>query len=153
MTSLWRAAGIIAFWLSWPALYVRLRRTVRVRIVVAHESNVLLVRNWYNSGQWQLPGGGIRQGESPLETARRELAEEVDITLDAQAFTLLGSQFVVRERGLPFRVQPVMTHVDSDQFVVKKSEIVDGKWHPMHRAAKGLSDSTQTTLALVENQR
>ncbi len=155
MIRTWRIVGIIAFWASWPALYLRLRRSARVRIVVLHQGNVLLVRNWYNSGQWQLPGGGIRQDESMTESAQRELAEEVGIELQPEDFNSLGKQFAVRERGLPFRCQPVIAHVGSEDFSIKKREIVDGKWLPISRAmdAAGLSNSTLATLELVEKHR
>ena len=35
-----------------------------------------------HSGQWALPGGRIDKGETPEETALRELSEEVGLTLD-----------------------------------------------------------------------
>lgn len=42
-----------------------------------------------HGGQWALPGGRIDPGESASETALRELAEEVGLTLDEAA--VLGS--------------------------------------------------------------
>ncbi len=39
-------------------------------------------------GQWAIPGGRVDPGESPLEAARRELWEELDLTLPEDA--LLG---------------------------------------------------------------
>ncbi len=56
----------------------RLRRsmTLGVRAIACDEAGrVLLVRHSYSSG-WHFPGGGVEAGESALEAAVRELAEE-----------------------------------------------------------------------------
>lgn len=61
----------------------RRRPTVRV-VTLDPEDRVLLfeVRDVDGSGAtwWETPGGGMHPGERPLETARRELAEEVGHT-------------------------------------------------------------------------
>ncbi|HVM54338.1 MAG TPA: CoA pyrophosphatase [Acidimicrobiales bacterium] len=41
-----------------------------------------------HAGQWAIPGGRVDDGEAPLDTARRELHEELDLVLDDDA--LLG---------------------------------------------------------------
>src|SRR5882672_9771998 len=43
---------------------------------------LLLVRSSYRVG-WQLPGGGVRRGETPEAAARRELAEETGLAASA----------------------------------------------------------------------
>src|SRR5262249_22208271 len=35
----------------------------------------------YTTGVWEVPGGGMDQGEYPLQTARREIKEELGIDL------------------------------------------------------------------------
>ncbi|HYB25666.1 MAG TPA: NUDIX domain-containing protein [Solirubrobacteraceae bacterium] len=48
-----------------------------VKCIITHAEDVLLVRHTYGSRSWDLPGGQIRRREVPLETARREMNEEL----------------------------------------------------------------------------
>ena len=60
------------------------QRTVRGTNVIAADAHgrVLLVRHSYHASQtWMLPGGGLGTGESALDAASRELAEETGCTL------------------------------------------------------------------------
>ena len=60
------------------------RRTVRGTTVIAADARgrVLLVRHSYHASHvWMLPGGGLGRGESAIEAASRELAEETGCTL------------------------------------------------------------------------
>jgi 8-oxo-dGTP pyrophosphatase MutT (NUDIX family) len=54
-----------------------------VRIVCLDLDGRVLLLNWRDphdgSRLWEPPGGGIDPGESPLETARRELVEETGL--------------------------------------------------------------------------
>ncbi len=54
-----------------------------VAVIVTHERKVLFGKRIINSGEftWQLPGGWIETGESPEQTARREVKEEVGLEL------------------------------------------------------------------------
>jgi 8-oxo-dGTP pyrophosphatase MutT (NUDIX family) len=42
---------------------------------------VLLVRGWVGSQQWELPGGAVEKGEAPQQAAGRELFEETGIVV------------------------------------------------------------------------
>lgn len=68
-----------------------------VAVLVMHEGKVLGVRQFRPAiGQesWELPAGLVAEGESPLEAAKRELAEEVGLcatlTLLAQGYSSPG---------------------------------------------------------------
>ncbi len=74
--------------------YFLLRRpmTLGVRaIVVNKQDEILLVRHRYEPG-WQLPGGGVENGESALEALYRELLEEGGVKMRGLG-QFLGSFF------------------------------------------------------------
>jgi 8-oxo-dGTP diphosphatase len=82
LLSLLDLAWRTAFRLAFPVvrMWWRLARPRHESAVVAIRvgQGLLLVRPSYRSG-WHLPGGGLRNGETPEAAARRELAEEIGI--------------------------------------------------------------------------
>ncbi|HEY6539154.1 MAG TPA: NUDIX hydrolase [Candidatus Dormibacteraeota bacterium] len=64
-------------------------------IAIADDRSVLLVRQYRHPAQemlWEIPAGGREPGESPLETAQRELAEETGYA--AEAWLGVGATFL-----------------------------------------------------------
>src|SRR5271170_803736 len=78
----WQTALRLGFPLA--RLWWRLRRRPHEGALVAIHVGpaLLLVRSSYRVA-WNLPGGGIRRGETPEAAARRELAEEIGLTPEA----------------------------------------------------------------------
>ena len=52
-----------------------------------NEGRVLLVKHTYGHLNWELPGGGGEAGESPVETAVREVQEETGLRVTARQMT------------------------------------------------------------------
>ncbi len=57
----------------------RIYRVSAKALVFDENKNILIIRE--NRG-WELPGGGIEQGESPQETIEREIKEECGFTIE-----------------------------------------------------------------------
>jgi ADP-ribose pyrophosphatase YjhB (NUDIX family) len=68
----------LALWLIAPLHHGRGRG---VKAILTHEGELLLVQHTYGPRRWELPGGGLRRSESPLEGIRREVHEELAVEL------------------------------------------------------------------------
>lgn len=64
-------------------------------VALAEDGSVVLVRQYRHPAKeslWEIPAGGREVGESPLETARRELAEETGYA--AESWLGVGATFL-----------------------------------------------------------
>ena len=124
---------------------MRLRRKVRALVINEH-GEVLLVRpHGYREGEWTLAGGGVEDGESPVEAMRRELAEELGIWLEAEIDELpVSNRFVYTaeyksRRKLDHDGQDAVMfacRVGSDTaFVLQTEELADARWFAANEAS------------------
>jgi ADP-ribose pyrophosphatase len=110
-----------------------------VVIALDEEDRVALVRQYrhaVNRYLLELPAGGLEPGESPLETAQRELREEVGV--EASVWTRLGCFFsspgfanemlhvFLAQRLLPARAEPD----DDEDIVVVRYSLSELYDHP-----------------------
>jgi 8-oxo-dGTP pyrophosphatase MutT (NUDIX family) len=63
--------------------FVARPQTSGVKCVLTDGDRVLLVRHSYGPRGWDLPGGSIKSGESPASAARREMQEELGLSVDS----------------------------------------------------------------------
>jgi 8-oxo-dGTP diphosphatase len=114
-------------------LYWRVFRphTRGVKCVIARGHEVLLVRHTYGPRtRWDLPGGGVKRREEPLDAARRETHEELGIDVDD--WRLLGDLFerIDRKRD---RLFCYATELGDRRIVRDEAEIAETRWFDRDR--------------------
>lgn len=129
-------------------LYWRLRRplTAGVRgLVLDAEGRVLLVRHTYVHG-WYLPGGGVERGETMLTSLRRELEEEVGVTLTGEA-RLVGLYANFREFKSDHVALYVVPHGAYAHEPRRSPEIAESGFFPPDALPQGVTPSTARRIA------
>lgn len=107
-----------------------------VRCLVEYEGRVLLIRNPYGPMKWDLPGGGVRRGELPEEAARREVREEVGISL--HVLRPLG-RYTGTEHYHKDTVVSYFARVGSPALKPRRAEVYEEGWFEWGRLPEPLS--------------
>ncbi len=106
---------------------------------------LLLVRQPKARG-WSLPGGLAERGERPVDTAARELAEEVNVRLEPSELTPAHPNAIFHPRAK--RIDTVFTATVNPSNVnvrVDPDEILEAHWYRID----GLPPLTRTTAQLL----
>jgi 8-oxo-dGTP pyrophosphatase MutT (NUDIX family) len=127
-------------------LYWRIARpqTRGVKCVVRHGDAVLFVRHSYGDRrQWELPGGGIKRGEDPRDTAAREASEELG--LDLADWRALGT---VDAYGYGKRTTVMCFEADAPgrALTVDAGEIEEARWFTLVEPPAPLGLDAQVVL-------
>jgi len=125
--SLWESLGRVIYFILYPLLFVYFRLNARTRVVIEKNQQILLVKPWIGSGQWDLPGGGLHISESEVDGAIREILEETGIELGADNLKPLGN---IRGKGiLPYSLHCYSCKLSNNPKIKKQFiEIIDIRW-------------------------
>ena len=95
------------------------QRRLSCGVVVLLESRELLLCHVTGQRHWDLPKGGIHDGETPLEAALRETHEETGLSLPGDALLDLGRHVYTAKKNLHLfaclspRIEPRELHCTS----------------------------------------
>ena len=108
----------------------------------------------HNSGHWSFPKGGIKKGETKIESAKRELKEETGITnceiLNNTCFT---ESYSFEKNGQNYHktVKYFLARVKNQKIKLLKSELQNYKWVKFEQAIKLIAyPSTKDILKNVK---
>jgi 8-oxo-dGTP diphosphatase len=113
------------------------------------EGRVLLVRHTYGRLNWELPGGGSEPGESPDETAIREIREEtgLDVELDRLTGVYYEAGPSPGHNHGPILHLVFLAHATGrDQAEARPPEIGAVGWWPVDDLPVPISDFTERRI-------
>jgi len=135
---------------------MRLRRKVRA-LVLNEAGEVLLIRpHGYREGEWTFAGGGVEDGESPVEAIRRELAEELGVVLEEDLHELpVTNRFIYSAehkamRGLDHDGQDAVMFAcrigRNTPLRLQAEELAEARWFAANDAAEGFPVEKQREI-------
>ena len=135
---------------------LKLRQKVRA-VIVNPAGEFLLVRpHGYREGEWTLAGGGVEQGETVHEAMRREIAEELGVTLeDAPERLPVVNRFIYNvdykaKRGLDHDGQQATMFVvrlpQNATLTLQAEEVAEARWFSQDDAELAFPVSEQRDI-------
>ena len=116
-------AAWVALWLLSPLHRGRGRG---VKGILSHEGRVLLVQHTYGPRRWEIPGGGLRRGEEPIDGVRREIREELGVELPQAALIAIGAGTGRESRR---QMSYFAAELAVEQLTPDPREIARAQWH------------------------
>lgn len=96
-----------------------------VKCVIQNDGRILMIRNTYGHKFWTFPGGGVDKGETAEQAIRREIMEEVGVTV--RDLRKIGAFFTTAEHKKD-TVTVFTGESDGDQLKIDKGEILEARW-------------------------
>lgn len=125
---------------------------IRVLAAVVWRENRLLVcerpPHKRHGGLWEFPGGKVEPSESNLEAVRRELAEELGVSV-----VRVGKiQFSIQDPGSDFLIEFVTTEIEGDPKCLEHAAISWVKVEELQSLALAPSDRKFALFLLQSNE-
>ncbi len=124
------------------------KRTVGARALVIQDNQVLLVKHTYLPG-WCTIGGGVDRRESGLQALKRELMEEVGVTLNEEP-SILGFYHKNHKKWDDYIILYVCKNVT--QTPVKSPEIQESCWFSFDKLPVDITPATKRRIQEYLNE-
>jgi 8-oxo-dGTP diphosphatase len=111
--------GLRVYW------FLRRPEVRGVKCVITDGDRVLLVRHTYGSRSWDLPGGSIKRGEEPADAARREMHEELGVSIDNWRPLGMMSLSIDHRRD---RLHCFQAELRAPRIEIDRGELADAGW-------------------------
>lgn len=118
------------------------KKTMGARVLVIQGDQILLIKHTYTPG-WCTIGGGIDPGESGLQALKRELMEEVGVTLSAEP-SLLGFYHRPHKKRDDYVVVYVCKAFEKKD--VSSPEISETRWFPLKDLPHDITPGTKRRI-------
>lgn len=113
-------------------------------VITNLSGDVLLLRHSYGPDAWSLPGGGIDPGEAPEAAARREVKEELGLTLGVVESLGTSEEEV---SGSPHTSYLFMSVVDARPRPDGR-EVTEARFFPSHSLPEPLAPVTRARIQI-----
>jgi len=130
--------------------FVRRPHLIGVKCVLTFRDQLLLVRHTYGHSTWDLPGGSVRRGEPPAETAQREMEEELGVQVtDWRALGEIRTRMYHKLDTL----YCFQAELPSRSVTVEPAELADAQWFPLGELPPDLSRYVRPILRRLQPGR
>lgn len=105
-------------------------------IVINDKEEVLLIH--HNAGHWDLPKGHVEEGETEIQTAKREVKEETNIDVDVNERFRYTIEYSPKE-GVMKEVVYFLARNITDNREAQIKEVREVKWYPYEEAIEKIT--------------
>ena len=111
-----------------------------VKVVIKSDQGKILLAKPNYKKSWQLPGGGVDNGESPEDAAVREVQEELGLVISKDGLQLKGTIYK-QDEELLFLVYEASEEIPEDAVLqIEQGEITDFQFAKVNAVTPLISD-------------
>lgn len=153
LRNIYTQLGGLAYKMTKPfiRLYANERHTRARTVILNDQQEILLVRTWFGSQRWTLPGGGIHRLESPAQAAAREAREETGLPITPDQLRQLGT-FTNTDAAAPYVVACFVAHVPKRELRIarlRQLEMLDIAWFSLKNLPSERNQTVDEAIQLL----